>query len=368
MNGIWRSNDKGKTWTHVSNENQRPMYFSQIRVDPNNPDVVYVGGVNAQKSVDGGKTFVSIESNKGHVDNHAIWIDPLNSKHVMYGNDGGLDVSYDAAATFESVRLWAVGLAYHVSADMRHPYYVCTGLQDNGSWCGPSQTRTGGIHSWNWISVGGGDGFQNQIDPTNPNIFYTESQNLGIQRYNLETGETQSIAPPAWAEPGAAAEAAAAAGGGAGPAGAAGGAAPAGAVTPPAGGEAPAAPAAGGFAGGGRSNILNTPPVDTISAFNWNSPIRLSASNAGRDVRRRPAALHLTRSRRDLDDDRIGRQEHRSEPAADSRAVLCPAELPDRRRWRRGGGGGRGGAAPSRRASRASCPRPTATSPTSSAR
>jgi photosystem II stability/assembly factor-like uncharacterized protein len=293
--GVWKSVDKGKTWTFMSNENQRPMYFSQIRVDPNDPTVVYVGGVNAQKSIDSGKTWTNIETHKGHVDNHAIWIDPNNSKHVMYGNDGGLDVSWDAAATFESVRLWAVGLAYHVSADMRHPYHVCTGLQDNGSWCGPSQTRTGGIHNWNWISVGGGDGFQNQIDPTDPTIFYTESQNLGIQRYNLATGQTTSIKPnpPGTGRGGGGggggrgggAGAVGAAGGGAG-AGAAGGGAGAGAAGPEgaAANDAQAGAGAGGAGGGfgfggGRSNVLNTTPPDLVSQFNWNSPIRLSPHN-----------------------------------------------------------------------------------------
>jgi hypothetical protein len=95
--GVWRSMDKGRTWTFMSNENQRPMYFSQIRVDPNNCDVVYLGGVGPTKSVDGGKSWQGL-NNMGHVDNHAIWIDPLNSNHVMYGNDGGLDVTYDGGA------------------------------------------------------------------------------------------------------------------------------------------------------------------------------------------------------------------------------------------------------------------------------
>jgi hypothetical protein len=105
--------------------------------------------------VDAGKTWQGL-NNMGHVDNHAIWIDPLNSKHVMYGNDGGVDVTWDAGAKWEAVRMWAVGLAYHASVDMRHPYNVCTGLQDNGSWCGPSSVReNGGIRQWMWIRVGG---------------------------------------------------------------------------------------------------------------------------------------------------------------------------------------------------------------------
>ena len=100
----------------------------------------------------------------------------------MYGNDGGVDVSHDAGAKWEAIRPAPSGLAYHASADMRHPYYVCIGLQDNGSWCGPSSVRNdelreGGIRQWMWTRVGGGDGFQNAMDPTDFNIFYTSSQN-----------------------------------------------------------------------------------------------------------------------------------------------------------------------------------------------
>jgi hypothetical protein len=237
---VWRSADKGKTWTYQSNENQRPMYYSQIRIDPNNENTVYVGGVGPRKSLDAGKTWINLQ-NMGHVDNHAIWINPSNSQHVVYGNDGGLDVSYDQGATWDSVRLWAVGLPYHVSVDMRRPYNVCTGLQDNGSWCGPSGQRSGDIYMWNWIGVGGGDGFQTQVDPTDPNIFYTESQNGAITRYDLNTGQTTSIRPRIGG---------AARGGGGG----------------------------GGGAQAG-SNIVNEPPSDQVMQFNWNSPIRISPHN-----------------------------------------------------------------------------------------
>ena len=283
-NGVWRSMDKGKTWTFMSNQNQRPMYFSQIRVDPNRPDTVYVGGVNPQKSTDGGKTFLPIQG-MGHVDNHAIWINPLSgtpgneSKQVVYGNDGGQDVTYDAGVRWESIRMMGTALSYHVSADMRRPYWVCTGLQDNGTWCGPSNTRSGGIHQWNWISVGGGDGFQSQIDPSDPNVFYTESQNAGINRYDLNTGATTNIKPnyPGGAgRGGGGGGGGGGRGGGAGAAGAGGGAAGAGAV----GEAAPVAPpGGGGFGGGGRANVINPPPPDSINQFNWNSPIRLSPHN-----------------------------------------------------------------------------------------
>jgi hypothetical protein len=246
--GIWKSIDHGKTWqflVQMEATNDRPMYFSQIRIDPNDAMIAYKGGVNAQKTIDGGKTWFDIENGrKGHVDNHAIWIDPLNSKHLMYGDDGGLDVSWDAANTFESVRLSGVGLAYHTSAGMGHPYMVCVGLQDNGSWCGPSSTRsTQGIRMWDWMSVGGGDGFQNAIDPANQNIFITESQNAGIQRYDLATGLARSIKPNC----------------------------------PACGGRGGGGGGGGGFGGGGgRGNIIPEPAAGTVVQFNWNAPMLLS--------------------------------------------------------------------------------------------
>ena len=250
--GVWRSADKGRTWAFMSNENQRPMYFSQIRVDPNNPDIVYTGGVDPTKSVDGGKTWHGL-NNMGHVDNHAIWIDPGNSRHVLYGNDGSVDVTWDAGATWEALRLWATGLSYHTSADMRHPYALCTGLQDNGSWCGPSSVRNdalrdGGLREWMWSRAGGGDGFQNAIDPTYYNNVYTSSQNAGIIRYNFATGDSRSIKPTL--------------GGGRGGGGGGGG--------EEAGAGGPAAPA--------RSNII-APVPGAVVQFNWNTPFILSPHN-----------------------------------------------------------------------------------------
>ena len=95
-----------------------------------------------------------------HSDHHAIWIDPHNGNHLLLGNDGGLDVSYDRGDTWEFVNTVPAGQFYAVSADMRKPYTICGGLQDNGSWCGPSATRsTNGILNSDWFRVGGGDGF-----------------------------------------------------------------------------------------------------------------------------------------------------------------------------------------------------------------
>ncbi|MGD2070594.1 MAG: glycosyl hydrolase [Gemmatimonadota bacterium] len=192
--GLWRSRDRGDTWEFRSNENGRPMYFSQVRVSPEDPDLVYAVDQRVWRSRDGGETFERLDG-YGHVDQHAFWIDPADHDHLMIGNDGSVDVSWDQGETWESLRSWAVGQPYHVSVDMRRPYGVCTGLQDNGTWCGPSSVRTGPILAEDWFGAGGGDGFYTAVDPTDPNIVYSESQNGNLRRLDLRTGESTSIRP-----------------------------------------------------------------------------------------------------------------------------------------------------------------------------
>src|SRR2546423_3234142 len=127
--GVWRSNDKGKTWQVVAScfnaggctENNRPMYYSQIRVDPSNPENDFVGGLNFSRSTDRGKTFKSLQPGIAHSDHHAIWIDPKNGKHILIGNDGGLDVSYDQGDTWEFVNTIPAAQFYAVAVDMRKP-------------------------------------------------------------------------------------------------------------------------------------------------------------------------------------------------------------------------------------------------------
>lgn len=289
--GIWRSDDKGKTWRIVSNNNNRPMYYSQIRVDPSNPEIVYTGGLNFSKSVDGGKSFKNL-AGVAHSDHHAIWINPKNGNHVIVGNDGGLDVSYDQGDTFEFVNTIPAAQFYAVAADMRKPYYVCGGLQDNGSWCGPSAVRSGGggfggggggqgggagITNPDWYRIGGGDGFYVQIDPTDHNTVYAESQNGAIQRLDLKTGRSVSIRPRAAMR-------------GRGGRGGGGGGAP-GAQPPqgqPAQGAQPPDPAmpppqmgGGGFGGANiqQSNIVPAPPMGEQYRFNWSTPLLLSPHN-----------------------------------------------------------------------------------------
>jgi photosystem II stability/assembly factor-like uncharacterized protein len=196
--GVWRSDDGGKSWQFRSNENNRPMYYSKIRVDPSNPEIVYTTGASASKSTDGGKTF-STMGGQSHGDHHQLWINPRNGNHLIIGNDGGIDISYDQGETWEEISLMAVGQFYAISVDMRKPYYVCGGLQDNGSWCGPSAVRSNaaGILNSDWYRIGGGDGFYTANDPRDWAIGYQESQDGATGRYDLRTGETQSIRPQA---------------------------------------------------------------------------------------------------------------------------------------------------------------------------
>ncbi|MEO6213259.1 MAG: hypothetical protein ABIP65_06495, partial [Vicinamibacterales bacterium] len=201
--GLYRSDDSGATWRKVNNANPRPMYFSQVRIDPNDPEVVYLGGVGLHQTLDGGKTIATDVAQPTHDDVHAIWINPMNSDHLIIGNDGGLAYSYDKARKWVFVPNLPVGLFYHVSVDMAMPYNVCGGMQDNYSWCGPSAVRgAAGIGNHHWTTVQGGDGFVVLQDPTDYRIAFSESQDGNMVRIDRVTGETMSIRPqPATGEP-----------------------------------------------------------------------------------------------------------------------------------------------------------------------
>ena len=211
--GVYRSDDGGATWTLMSNQNDRPMYFSQIRVDPVNDQKLFVGGNPAQMSLDGGKTWTPVTGS--HTDYHAFWINPKDPRTVAVGHDGGLDISNDGGLTWDYHNDIAVGQFYQVSADMRRPYYVCGGLQDNNAWCGPSAMRsTAGAVDTDWFTVGGGDGFYTRQDPTDWAIVYAESQDGNMSRHDMRNGTQKSIRPSTGPGRGAPAAAAGAAGGG----------------------------------------------------------------------------------------------------------------------------------------------------------
>jgi hypothetical protein len=194
--GLYRSDDGGATWRMVNANNPRPMYFSQVRIDPNSPDRVYLGGVGLHMTNDAGQSMATDAAQAIHDDIHAIWLDPSNSEHLMIGGDGGVAISYDMSRTWTQLNNLPVSLFYHVGYDMEMPFNVCGGLQDNYNWCGPSATRfTRGITFGDWFQVQGGDGFVAIIDARDSNIIYSESQDGNIRRGNKLTGEGRSIRP-----------------------------------------------------------------------------------------------------------------------------------------------------------------------------
>ena len=194
--GLYRSDDGGESWVYVSDTNPRPMYFSQVRIDPNNDQNVWVLGVSMYYSKDGGKTFPTVVTSQVHADGHAIWINPKDSRHIILGCDGGIQTSYDTGKSWDFINTFPIAQPYEVGYDFRFPYYVYAGLQDNGTWGSPSRTLDSrGVTNDEWFNVQGGDGFQAKVDPTNPDIVYAESQNGAVSRVNPTTGESKSIRP-----------------------------------------------------------------------------------------------------------------------------------------------------------------------------
>jgi photosystem II stability/assembly factor-like uncharacterized protein len=208
--GTFRSDDAGATWRKVNALNPRPMYYSKIFIDPTNDQRLYVLGSSMFVSSDGGKTFADPTSgrtgaNQGmsptydvgvHGDHHTLWIDPANPKHLVLGNDGGLYYSFDASVTWDKVNNIPLGQFYGISVDMQKPYMIYGGLQDTHSWGGPSGTRHHiGIVNDDWFQINFGDGMYAQVDPTDPDTIYTESQGASITRFHRITGDRRTIKP-----------------------------------------------------------------------------------------------------------------------------------------------------------------------------
>jgi len=206
--GVFRSDDRGEHWTRLGPWAPRPFYFSQIRVQPDDANRIYVLGVDLWVSDDGGHTFRAGGGKNLHPDFHALWIDPGDGNHVLAGTDGGIFQSHDHAANWEFLNNLAIGEFYNLAVDMRDPYRIYGGLQDNQSWGGPSQTRFSyeswldesrhdGMTNADWYCLGGGDGFHVAVDPTDPDIAYYESQGGEIRRVNLATGKERVLRPAA---------------------------------------------------------------------------------------------------------------------------------------------------------------------------
>lgn len=193
--GLYRSNDAGGSWEQLNNDfglTVRPFYFSRIVVDPKNPDVVVKGGLSGSISHDGGKTFKNLGNM--HSDIHDIVFDINDSDRMYVGTDGGLYRSWNGGTTMEIVENLPLSQFYQVSVDNEEPYNVYGGLQDNGSWYGPS-SATGGVKARHWNSIGAGDGYRVLRHPTK-NIIYSEMQGAeNVWRIDVENDLVKTIQP-----------------------------------------------------------------------------------------------------------------------------------------------------------------------------
>lgn len=205
---LYRSEDLGESWERVNssfNVQVRPFYFAHLVVDPTDHNRIYKPGLILTVSEDGGRNFNGslIPSFTGpHGDHHALWINPKNPHEMILGTDGGAYVSQDRGNRWRHVKSLPLSQFYHVSYDMEYPYNVYGGLQDNGSWQGPSR-GSAGVTNGDWRNIGTGDGFYAFRDPVDPDLVFVEYQGGKISRLRLSTGENREIQPlPGAGEPG----------------------------------------------------------------------------------------------------------------------------------------------------------------------
>jgi photosystem II stability/assembly factor-like uncharacterized protein len=195
--GIYRSEDGGRTWKFLNRYNNRPFYYSQIRINPLDDQRVYVLTTTFRQSEDGGKTFRAAPlSFEGGLDFHGMWLDPSNKDRYYLGKDKGLTLTHDHGATFLLHDNMSIGQFYAIGVDHREPYYVCGGTQDNGTWCGPSFSKDArGVQNDSWWKLHWGDGMFIQIDPTDWRKVYTEAENGSARRYDAETRRVEPAEP-----------------------------------------------------------------------------------------------------------------------------------------------------------------------------
>ena len=194
---VYRSDDYGATWKKVGDNigGGPAYYYQQVRINPTDPDHVYIIGVRMWETKNGGEEWVTPFRFGG--DNHAMWINPADPKHMLLGYDHGMGITYDAGQNWYHPDFKDVGQFVAIGFDYRHPYYVYGGMQDNGSAGGPGTKSDGSpIGLEDWYRVGGGDGMYNEVDPNDWRVLYNESQFGPISRWNIETGESKSIRFP----------------------------------------------------------------------------------------------------------------------------------------------------------------------------
>lgn len=195
---LFRSDDRGASWRMVNDNRQlnfRPFYYADLRVDPNNPDHVYTLSGGLSKSTDGGKTFAGI-SQGVHADHQALWIDPTDSRFVLSGCDGGYQISWDAGRTWEIINNVELSQYYQVFVDDQEPYNVYGGLQDNGTWVGPSNSLlSAGIMKRHWKALAGGDGYYAVPIPGSEHEIYANLQGGVPFHVDTRTGNVRNIHP-----------------------------------------------------------------------------------------------------------------------------------------------------------------------------
>jgi len=195
--GFYRSTDRGVSWHKRGGHSTSGNYYQEIIADPVDPQTIYSMDTWMSVSHDGGKSFTKVGENTKHVDNHCVWINPHNTDHWLVGCDGGIYETYDAAKTWNFKANLPITQFYKVAVDNDAPFYnVYGGTQDNFSMGGPARTNTAhGIVNSDWYITHGGDGFESQVDPENPDIVYAQSQNGVLVRYDRKSGEEVGIQP-----------------------------------------------------------------------------------------------------------------------------------------------------------------------------
>ena len=194
--GTYRSTDRGASFNKVNSYSSSGQYYSELVVDPVNPDKLYSLDTYTKVSTDGGKNWKNVGLSKRHVDDHAMWIDPENTKHFMIGGDGGVYETWDNGNTWLHKTTLPVTQYYRVNVDNTEPFYwVYGGTQDNASMGGPSQNTKSGVASDDWVVTLGGDGFWQAIEPDNPDIVYSAYQYGNIYRFDKKSGERIKVKP-----------------------------------------------------------------------------------------------------------------------------------------------------------------------------
>ncbi len=200
--GTWRTEDGGATWEQLSDQNQRPMYYSHVFIHPRNPDLVITASTNSMKSMDGGRTWETVAAQPTydvgvHLDMHAVWWDPEDTEHFYLAGDGGMYETFDGGMSYRKINNFPIGQFYGIGVDMRNPYWVYGGMQDNHSWMGPSETRRfDGILNEDWQQIGFSDGMYQQVDKAGPRFVYSAATSGSYTRVDAISGTKKPIVLP----------------------------------------------------------------------------------------------------------------------------------------------------------------------------